>query len=130
MERVKKELPNELALFSEPELWITEEGGITAKGPAQWTEQLKLTYLLGLQSDYLSPRPGDAEAERLNVVLRAALGAGPWGADVFDRWWTVERFGGLDQKTEMVLDQASAEDIRQLTGADAWRKWLIERKGE
>jgi len=114
--RVERECPELLPLFSEPALWTRSEGA--NDGP----EQLKLSFLLEVQQHKHAPAD-----PRFATLLDGVLGAAPWGADTFDRWWSAERFEGAEYADE-VARVASVEQLRKLRGADAWREKLIGQK--
>lgn len=118
--RVERECPELLPLFSEPALWTRAEG--PTGGPDEWTEQLKLSFLLEVQQQKDAPPD-----PRFASLLDGVLGAAPWGADTFDRWWSAERFEGAEYADE-VARVASVEQLRKLRGADAWRERLIGQK--
>jgi hypothetical protein len=123
LERLGRGCPEILPHFSAPALWTRSEGGSAGGDVAEWLEQLKLSFLLGLQAHL--DELGD---ERLSMVIHGALGAPPWGADTFDRGWTAERFGGVDEYADEVARVATSEQLHKLTGSDAWRERLLAQR--
>ncbi len=115
-------------LLIDPVLWSRGEGGRTASGPAEWTEDFKLTYLLGLQMDYLGQAPENEQQREFQALLQDLLGPAPWGVEVFDRWWTVERFDGVNEDADEIVERASLEDVQKLKGPEPWMERLVEQK--
>lgn len=107
LQKVEHDHPAALELLCSPALWRQKEEG---DGP----ERLKLTFLLGLLAD---------EPD----LARSILGPTPWGAQAFDRGWTLERFE-LDADADDVARHATIPQLEGLVGAEAWRASMIESK--
>jgi hypothetical protein len=96
-ERLRQAGPDIGDVLGRPLLWTKKEGGRTAWTDDDYVAQVKLLFLLNLWSDYVV---GAGEDQSLKTFLQEAMGEPPFGEEVFDRWWTVERFDGADESFE------------------------------
>jgi hypothetical protein len=102
-----KQLDSDIAeLLSEPILWSKKEGGRTVWNESDFITQVKLAFLINLLSTY---RGGEIE-----TLINSLLGKPPFRSDVFDKWWEIERFSGIDDSFEDIEMQMNREDIHEL----------------
>jgi hypothetical protein len=113
-----KQLDSDIAeLLSEPILWSKKEGGRTVWNESDFITQVKLAFLVNLLSTY---RGGEIE-----ILIDNLLGKPPFRSDVFDKWWEVERFSGVDDSFEDIEMQMSREDLQALeTSSPLVETWL------
>jgi len=133
-EALKKRLeqidPDVAQMLSEPRLWTKSEGGRTAWTDKDNRAQIKLLFLLRLWSDYVVGASAD---DRLKACLENMLGIPPFSEDLFDHWWEVERFDGVDECFEEVehrlsLDQPHLLANSPLPRVEAWLSDLASQE--
>ena len=92
-------------LLRRPVVWTKEEGGRTAWTPQEWTAQVKLLFLLWLKHNF-----ADNGTTPVSETVHSLLGEPPFNLATFDKWWTVERFTGLES-FEGIQDSLSEQDF-------------------
>jgi hypothetical protein len=122
-DRLRQGDPDVAELMSEPHLWTKKEGGITVWTDEDYTAQVKLLFLLDLWSEYVIHV---GEDESLKLFLEEIMGLPPFSTATFDRWWTVERFEGIDECFEEISSRLSREYPHLLAKSDLPRveSWL------
>lgn len=91
------------SVFVDSMLFTKREGGRSVRGPREWTDEMKLIFLLYLHDMYLAEEPQDDVQGRFQSGLRSLIGDPPWDVETFERLWSIER----------VVDEEDAEEIRQ-----------------
>jgi hypothetical protein len=117
----------EADLLCHDQLWTKSEGGRTTKSVDDGIEEFKLLFVAHLHHDYLRHAPADQEQREFQRLLGSILGAPPWGASTFDRWWTLERLEA-EGDADAVAARLPTETVSMLRGADSWRAWLLKSK--
>jgi hypothetical protein len=117
--------PDVAVFLNRPLLWTKKEGGITAWTEEDYLAQSKLLFLLDLWSDYVI---GAGEDKALKIALEELLGAPPFNESVFDQWWTIERFEGVDGSFEETEDRLNLEQPHLLARSSSPRvaAWLSQ----
>jgi hypothetical protein len=119
--KLKQLDPDIVELLSEPILWSKKEGGRTVWNESDFITQVKLAFLVNLLSTY---RGGEIE-----ILIDNLLGKPLFSSDVFDEWWEVERFSGVDDSFEDIEMQMNREDIHALeTNLSLVETWLSSLK--
>jgi hypothetical protein len=121
--------PDVATFLSRPLLWTKKEGGVTAWTDEEYLAQSKLLFLLNLWSDYVI---GAGEDESLKTALEEILDAPPFNESLFDRWWSIERFDGVDESFEEAEDRLCVEQPHLLASStlprvEAWLSQLEKR---
>ena len=121
-ERLSSVEPDVAAFLSEARLWSKQEGGRTTWNDKDSEAQVKMLFLAKLWSEYVCGATGE---KVLQECLQDLLGAPPFDEQVFDRWWQVERFEGVEESFEAVQRQLHLEEPHLLTHAgspqvEAW----------
>jgi hypothetical protein len=112
-------------LLSEPILESKKEGGRTFWNESDFITQVKLTFLVNLLSTY--------RGREIEALINSLLGKPPFRNNIFDKWWEVERFSGIDDSFENIEMQMSREDIHALeTNSPLVETWLasLEKQRE
>jgi hypothetical protein len=129
-ERLERCDPDVAVLLGEPVLWSKWEGGRTVWTPQDYEAQVKLLFLAHLRSEYLV---GDGNKSELRDLLEELLGKPPFDLRVFDRWWTLERFEGINESFEDVEKLLGVEGLKllakpQSTLVAAWLTDMTKEK--
>jgi hypothetical protein len=115
--------------LGQPELWKNVEYD-GAWLPEHHIMQIKLLFLMNFRQTYISHSKDDEIKTFLESLLDPLLVS----AEVFDKWWKIERFE-LDENApeiENSLETATLDSVTP-TGiplVDAWITYLIEKKGK
>jgi hypothetical protein len=104
------------------EVWSKQEGGRTAWTPAEHSTCVKLLFITNFARNYGS-------GERSARLTHDLLGAPPFGEEVFDRWWTLERFGGADEDFDAIAMALTPADYDRLDPGGSARvsTWIRSR---
>lgn len=102
--------------------WSKREGGRTAWTGDDHAMCVKLLHLIRLDSEW-------GRIDGTAPLTRELLGDPPYAAEVFDRWWTLERFGGFDVDFDEEADEIDAAEYRNLAEPARLlpRLWLADR---
>lgn len=114
-DRLRQVDPDIADLMSEPHLWTKQEGGITVSTENDYIAEVKLMYLLNLWSEYVL---NVGEDKSLKLFLEEIMGHPPFNKELFDRWWTVERFEGFDESFEEIAERLGAENLHLAAKSD------------
>lgn len=117
--------PDMAAFLDRPLLWTKKEGGITVWTDEESLAQSKLLFLLNLWSEYVIGAGAD---ESLKTLLEELLEAPPFDETLFDRWWTIDRFDGIDGSFEEAESHLNLEQPHLLARAASPRvaAWLLQ----
>lgn len=75
-------------LLTSPEIWVVGTGGYGAPRPEEHAVGIKLFYLARFRSILI-----EQNLEGHIEILEQMMGQPPFHEAVFDRWWTLERYG-------------------------------------
>lgn len=119
-----------VGLLANPVLWVYSERAFSLRRITLGTieVQMKLLFLANLSHLYLSHN-NDADIVQ---PLRALLGDPPIKIEIFDQWWSIERYRDSEYLSD-VPDEIASETLKLLaeTGndfIDGWLKNLIAQK--
>lgn len=93
--------------MNQPLMWSKKEGGRTAWTEEDYIAQVKLLFLLNLWSEYVVHV---GEDPILKLFLEEIIGRPPFNQELFDRWWTVERYEGVDESFEDVVERLAMQN--------------------
>jgi hypothetical protein len=114
-DRLRGSDPDIAELMSEPHLWTKREGGLTIDTEEDYIAQVKVLFLINLWSEYVI---GAGEDKSLKLFLEEIMGPPPFTKELFDRWWTVERFEGYDESFEEIAERLGAEHMHLAAKSD------------
>lgn len=103
-------------LFAEPICLKSPYGGLTRisfeEYTHRWEVRIKAAHLAGLVAEYRCAS---------NPWLDELIGAGRVDVAVFDRWWTLELHGGVEE----MVEPADAASVVEVAPED--REWFVPR---
>ncbi len=127
LKRQLKQADPDIALLLERSyLWTKSEGGRTVWTEQDYAAQVKLLFLLKLWADYVIDA---GEDKSLREYLEDLLGGPPFSEELFDQWWMLERFDGVDESFEAVEERLGLEQPYLLANSplprvEAWLSGL------
>jgi hypothetical protein len=117
--------------FGSPEVWVLGTGGYGAPLPPEHALGVKFFWLAQFRSRLISQN-----VENHEEILERMMGQPPFHKAVFDRWWTLERYGE-PREFDLVLSGILPDELSlvQDSGSPKIDGWLAKveamiRQGE
>jgi hypothetical protein len=100
-------------ILQEPVIWLRKESSKGNISTYDKIEQVKLLFLANLWTEFSDDSSNDVE-----IVLQSLLGEPPFSAEIFDQWWGIWRFFGVDGNFSSVESRIRLLGLKSLCKTD------------
>jgi hypothetical protein len=114
-------------ILAEPKLWSRYEHGHDDNSVESRIIKVKLLFLAKLGAALNSIKDNDDE---LYYGLKNIIGEMPYSLSIFDEWWEITRYAGLDETIKYGESNVSLEELKlaKFTGFQEIDEWLTETR--
>ena len=112
--------------FLEPQLWSRDEGGRTAWEAADYESVVKMIFL----AHWIS-FAAETPASEYAGIVGELMGPAPHDFQVFDRWWSLERFAGEPEDADEIVSElmpGSFDTFDPTVGSELVQSWVAQHK--
>ena len=119
-------------LLSEPAIWSRRESSEIRLPVSTWVVlrevQVKLLFMLEIFSEYFDG--AESPSTDLQVFLRDLLDLPEIRVETFDKWWSLERFDGIENSYDDVESRLTKDLVRTLAipSIEGALEWIDELK--